>query len=125
VVHGISIGVGIAVPLAARNQLRGLILQSPFTDLPAVAQAVFFFLPCRLLLKDRYDNRALLSGVTESTLVIHGTRDRTIRLEQGRAVADALPNLSAFAEAKGYGHNDLLAWPGYWPRIEAYLRGSK
>src|SRR5204862_231923 len=54
VLHGISIGSGIAVPTAAKRRVGGLVLDSPFTSLCDAAQAAFPFLPCRWLLRDRY-----------------------------------------------------------------------
>ena len=125
VVHGISIGTGVAVPVAARHPLRGLILESPFTTLPAVAQRVFFFVPCGLLLKDQYDNLKHASSIASPALVIHGSRDRTIPIGIGRELAEALPDLRTMAVAEGYGHNGLSSWPRYWPHVEEFLRSLR
>ena len=121
VVHGVSIGTGVAIPLGASHELRGLILQSAFTDLARVAQRIFFFIPCGLLIKDRYDNLALATRVKAPVLMLHGARDSTIPLEHGRDLAAALPNLRTLAVADGYGHNDLSLWSDYWRTIGEFL----
>ena len=82
---------------------------------------MFFFVPCGLIIRDRYDNLALAPEVEAPSLVIHGDRDGTISIELGKRLAEALPMLKHFARAEGYGHNDLLYWDEYWPSIQTFL----
>ena len=63
VLHGVSIGCGVVLPLAAKHRVRGVVLQSPFSSLASVAKEHFGFLPVGWILRDRYDNLAGAPGV--------------------------------------------------------------
>jgi uncharacterized protein len=121
VVVGVSIGSGIAVPLAARHPVRGLILQSAFTSLVDAASAHYPFLPCGLLLHDRYDNLAAAARVRCPVLILHGSADRTVPAGQAQRLAAAFPRAPTLRLAEGYDHNDISEWPGYEAALEQFL----
>jgi pimeloyl-ACP methyl ester carboxylesterase len=123
VVVGVSIGAGLAVPLAARHPVRGLILESAFTSLPDAAGEHYPFLPCRLLLKDRYDNLEAAARVTCPVLLLHGTSDRTVPVAHAHRLAAAFPRAPTLGLAEGFDHNDLSAWSGYEPALDRFLDG--
>src|SRR6476661_930003 len=78
VLYGESLGGGPACELAASRPCRALILQSTFTDMPALAELAFRWLPARLLLRNRFDNLAKIAKVAAPKLVIHGREDRVV-----------------------------------------------
>jgi uncharacterized protein len=122
VLHGVSIGCGVAVPLAAGRPVKGLILESPFTSLADAAHAVYPYLPCRLLLRDRYDNVDSAPRVACPVLVMHGTADEIVPVEQGRRLAAAFPKPATLCLVEGGSHNGLTFWPGYDPAIASFMR---
>jgi pimeloyl-ACP methyl ester carboxylesterase len=122
VLHGVSIGCGVAVPLAASRPVKGLILESPFTSLADAAHSVYPFLPCGLLLRDRYDNLGTAPRVACPVLLLHGTEDEIVPVEQGRRLAAAFPRPAKLVLAEGARHNDVAFWPGYDPAIAEFLR---
>lgn len=63
VVLGRSLGAGVAVDLAARRTHRALVLYSPFTSFPDLAQEKCRWLPARRLLRNRFDNLAKIAAV--------------------------------------------------------------
>ncbi len=91
VVLGRSIGGGVAVDLAARDGARGLILESTFTDLPAVASVHYPFLPVRYLLRTRLDSLAKISDYSGHLLQYHGTDDRIVPIALGKQLFAAAP----------------------------------
>jgi fermentation-respiration switch protein FrsA (DUF1100 family) len=91
VYYGESLGSGVAVQLALEAAPAALVLEAPFTDIAAVAQRRYPFVPVRLLMRDRFDNLAKIPGVRSPVLVIHGERDRTTPVDLGRAVHAAAP----------------------------------
>lgn len=119
VLIGNSLGSGVATELAARMQVGGLVLISGFTSLPDVAAGHYPWLPVRLLLRDRYDNRAKLARVAAPVLVLHGTADRLIPDAQGRALAIAAPH-GTLELVPGYGH-ELAFEPEAQTRTLAWL----
>ncbi|KAA3614550.1 MAG: alpha/beta fold hydrolase [Planctomycetota bacterium] len=121
VVHGISIGGGMAVPLAAKHQPAGLILQASFTSLADAARSQMPFLPVGWLLWDRYENLKLAPAVKCPVLLLHGTRDRIVSVENSKRLHQAVGDRGELVLAKGFGHNDLPLWPEYWPRLQSFL----
>lgn len=121
VVVGVSLGAGLALPIAARHPVRGLILQSAFTSLADMASARFPFVPCRLLLRDRYDNLAAAPSVRCPVLILHGTADEIVPVAQARRLADAFPTVPSLRLAPGAGHDDVAAWPGYGAALQEFL----
>ncbi len=125
VVCGWSLGAAVAVQLAARrqNNLAGLMLLSPWTDLPSLAGEHFPGWLVSLLLRERYDSLALAAELRGPALVIHGREDRIIPVEHGRRLASALPG-GRYLEVPGAGHNDLLGRPEVWRAMAEYLTGA-
>jgi len=111
--YGESLGAAVATGLAARHPPAGLILRSPFTDLPAAGREHYPFLPVRLLLRDRFPVAGLIGGVTAPTLVVYGTADEVVPPAQSRAVADRAAGPVRVVAVEGAHHNDasLLAGP--------------
>lgn len=107
VLIGNSIGSGIATQLAAETPVGALVLISPFTSLPDVAANLVRWAPVRLLLRDRYENRAKIGRVTAPALILHGERDRLIPIAQAEALAAAKPG-ARLVRFPGSGHE--LAW---------------
>lgn len=122
VLHGVSIGAGMVVPLARERPVCGMILQSAFTDLVSVARRVFFFVPCGLLLKDRYDNLAQAPDVDVPVLLLHGREDHLVPASHSLRLARAFPEVRDLVVVPGHGHNDLALWEGYWRTLERFLR---
>jgi fermentation-respiration switch protein FrsA (DUF1100 family) len=112
VYHGESLGAAVATALAVRHPPAGLLLRSPFIDLPAAGRTHYPFLPVGLLLRDRFPVESLISRVTVPTAVVYGTADRVVPAEQSRAVADAAAGLVHLAVVDGADHNDRILLDG-------------
>ena len=122
VVCGWSLGAAVAARLAARGapEVDGLILLSPWTDLPSLAGEHFPGWLVSLLLRERYDSLSLAPRLELPALVIHGREDRIIPVEHGRRLAAELPRAS-YLEVPGAGHNDLLGRAEVWQAMAVYL----
>ena len=119
---GNSLGSGVAARMAVTHGLERLALVSPFASLPDAASARLRFVPVRLLMKDRYDNRAMLAGYDGSALILHGSRDSLIPVDQARELAELSDRftLMRFEQA---GH-ELAYLPGSGRAIRRWLRPS-
>lgn len=104
---GHSMGTGIAVAMAAEGRCTALVLVSPFTSVEAVAAGRYWFLPVRVLLRDRWDSLARAPSVTVPTLVTHGDQDIVVPVQLGRVMAAAIPG-AEWIERPGKGHMDVL-----------------
>lgn len=115
VVHGRSIGGGVATRLATRRTVSALILESTFTDLRSLASTV---LAPGFLVRDRYDNLTELRRYRGPLLVLHGESDEIAPFAGGASLARAVGG--AEFVAMPCGHNDCSR---PWSEILAFLRG--
>ncbi|MCP5001061.1 MAG: alpha/beta hydrolase [Hyphomicrobiales bacterium] len=123
VIHGESLGTGVAVAVAAKRDARALLLEAPYTGAVDVASAAYPWLPVSLLMKDPFVSRDKISDIEEPLLVIHGTKDTTIPFRQGQALYEMAGDPKQMVAYEGAGHSDLWA-RGLWPAAVEFLKRS-
>jgi fermentation-respiration switch protein FrsA (DUF1100 family) len=121
VVYGRSLGSGPAVQVAATHHVAGLVLESAFTSLPAMAHVHFRIFPS-FLAGQGFDNLDAIARVACPVLFIHGDRDRTIPIAMGRALAKRAPLVHEFWVIPGADHNDTYTMGGdaYAKRVQQF-----
>lgn len=107
VIHGFSLGSGVAVRLASRRPARAMILEAPYTSTVDVAARAYPWAPVRLLMLDQYRSRDIIDEVEEPVLVIHGDADEVIPFEQGWALYRMARPPKAFVRMAGSNHSTL------------------
>ena len=127
VLFGRSLGAAVAVELAIRETVAGLILESAFTSVPAMAKAAYPFLPVGPLLRTRYDSLARIGRVSPPLLVLHSPEDEIVPYKQGRELYEAAPEPKAFHTIAGGGHNEtyLRGGEAYWLALDRFMEGLK
>ncbi len=107
---GRSLGGAVAIDLAARRDVAGLIVFSTFTRMSDMARKQLNIpgLPVRLLLRHRFDSLAKIGQVTCPILIGHGKNDGLVPHEMAGLLADAAvkAHVTTFTVA-GANHNDL------------------
>jgi len=103
---GESLGAAVALGLAEDEAPVALVLRSPFTSLPDVGAVHYPFLPVSLLLWDDYPNLATIPSVDVPTLIIAGSADGIIPIEQSRDLYEAAPGPKRLVVIDGADHND-------------------
>jgi fermentation-respiration switch protein FrsA (DUF1100 family) len=112
-VYGRSIGTGVAVEMATRYPVRGLVLESAYTSLGTLAnEKVPFFFPS-LYLRFRFNNLQKITKVTCPVVLLHGTQDELIPPAHSQRLAEAIKSQKKLILVKGGGHNDLSSFPEY------------
>ena len=102
ILHGRSLGGAVAVDLAARKDVAGLILESTFTT----AFRVMTRYP--VLPFDKFKSVDKIGSVRCPVLIIHGTNDWTIPLYHGERLLEAANEPKTSLWVEGVGHNDLF-----------------
>jgi len=122
VLYGESLGTGVAVQLAGERQPAALVLEAPFTSASDVAAAAYWFLPARLLIKDRFDSIAKIGDIKAPVLLVHGERDRVVPVRFGRRLFGAAnePKQGVFLPD---GHHNDLPEHGLMSEVLAFLEG--
>ena len=108
VLYGESLGTGVATQMATEIKAKALILEAPFTSTIDVGARVYWFLPVRFLLKDKFENLKKIGDLTMPIMIIHGTDDRTIPYAFGEKLfANVHSQIKEFVTLKGAGHADI------------------
>lgn len=107
VIHGYSLGSGVAVGLAAERPARALLLEAPFTGVDDVAASEYGPL-ARLVVRDPFRSRDFITRVHMPVLVIHGDADAVIPFAQGERLYAMANEPKHFVRIAGGTHNDLI-----------------
>lgn len=124
VVFGKSLGGGVATEIARGRDLLGVVLESTFRSIPAVARKLLPMIPVGAVLKsERYESAARIEEITAPVLVVHGTEDELIPVEEGRALYELANEPKELYLVEGAGHNDvsMVAGEQYAIRLRAWL----
>jgi uncharacterized protein len=108
---GESLGGAVALKLAIESPPRGLILQSTFTSVRAIARYHYPFIPTWAI-PDAYPSLRLIPRLRAPLLVLHGDRDEIVPVAHGQALFDAAAAPKRMRVFAGVGHNDLAARAG-------------
>ena len=114
---GRSLGTGPSCYLASKENVGGLILETPFLS----AFRTISEIP--VLPWDRFRNIEFVDSVKCPSLVIHGRWDEVVPFRQGKKIYNNLPQPKTFLEIKEASHNDLVIKGGelYKKSIEKFL----
>src|SRR5262249_10547485 len=72
-----------------------------------VAAAIYWFMPVRLLMKDRFRTDTRIARVTAPVLIMHGERDATVPIGYGERLFGMITAPKEFVRFPLGGHNDL------------------
>lgn len=108
VFFGESLGTGVATQMALEYpDAFGVVLESPFTSMAAMARRLYPWVPVGPLLKDRFDNLSRIAGVDRPVLILHGEQDDLVPVAHGRRLLEAAgANADSVFFASGR-HSDL------------------
>lgn len=106
---GFSIGTGVAAQLAARRNLDGLILVTPFDSLKAVAQSMNPWLPIGPFFRHEIDASTALKGCQVPVAIIAAQRDEIVLPERTDALRQTVSNLVFDRTILEADHNDIYA----------------
>jgi len=120
-VMGRSLGSGVAVYLASRRPVTGVILVSPYDSVESVARGVYPFLPISLMLKHRFDSLARAPGIKAPLLCVVASDDRVIPRAHSARLYAAWGGAKAWREIRPADHDSLAGEPDYWQAIAGFL----
>jgi fermentation-respiration switch protein FrsA (DUF1100 family) len=112
---GESLGSGVAVQLAAERPVRALALEAPFSSAASVAAIQYWWLPVRLLMKDKFDSFAHIGKVEVPLLIIHGDDDGLIPLSEGEKLFALANEPKEMVVVPGGTHGSIFS-PDTWAR---------
>ena len=106
IIAGRSLGGAVAIDLASRHGVAGLIAFSTFTSMTAMTHKQFPVAPT-VLLRHKFDSLAKIDRVTCPILLGHGSNDELVPSAMSRALAAAAKAPATLFVVEGAGHNDF------------------
>lgn len=107
IIHGHSLGTGVATYVATKRDARVLILEAPFTATVDVASERYPFVPVSWLMKDQFRSRERIKDVHIPLLVIHGDHDSVVPFHHGQRLFAMANEPKVFVRMPGSEHNTL------------------
>jgi len=117
IIHGRSLGGAVATHLAREVNPGGLIIESSFTSVAAVAARMFPIFPIKLMIRYDYNSADNLAHCTCPVLIIHSRDDDMIPFSFGRALYERANEPKSFLEISG-SHDE-----GYFTSGRVYSDG--
>ncbi|HUG80776.1 MAG TPA: alpha/beta hydrolase, partial [Bryobacterales bacterium] len=110
ILHGESLGTGVAVDLASRRPCAGVILEASFPSVGAVAHSVIPFVGPFIV--SGFETGKKIAKINAPLFVIHGDQDETIAFDLGREVFELAREPKSFWRVPGAHHNDIIFTAG-------------
>ncbi|HEY8537519.1 MAG TPA: alpha/beta hydrolase [Steroidobacteraceae bacterium] len=122
IVMGRSMGAAVATMLAAKRELRAVVLITPFDSLRAVAERHYPALLVRLLLRHPFPSHELAPQAQVPALFLIAEQDRIVPPSHSYALARVWGGPTHTRAFENVGHNDIEKHPAYYREINAFLR---
>ena len=125
IAFGGSLGTAVAVDLAARHQVGGVVLEAPFASGKAVARHVYPFLPgLGSVVRSEFDTAGKLARIHVPILVVHCARDPVLPFALGQELYRLAREPKFFLRVDGRCHEEasLVAPAEYRAQLVAFLK---
>ncbi|MDB5283096.1 MAG: alpha/beta hydrolase [Bacteroidota bacterium] len=121
ILYGRSLGTGIASELAITENVKGLILETPYTSLKDLAnERMSYFLPS-LLMQYNFNTLQNASKFSVPTLILHGSKDDLIPFSHSQKIYDAIAGKKKLVLIEGGKHNNLNTYPEHQQALSDFL----
>lgn len=123
VLHGHSLGSGVATQLAARVDAGAVILEAPFFSIQDEFQSRISFLPMGLILRHKFRSDRFIGDVAEPLAIVHGTADMVIDASSSERLFELANEPRDYVKIVGADHNSLVGDGLYeaavWPLLSS------
>lgn len=124
VVHGYSMGTGLAQHVGAHRDVAAIILDAPFVRMCELMARASWLPACFLPGVQRWNAAASVPALQAPVLIQHGTADQLIPITDGQRLERLMRDHGldvTFHAVPDATHNNLAGQPGYQDRIDGFL----
>ena len=118
---GRSLGTGVATYVAAKRNIKKLILVTPYDSIVKLAQDNYSMFPVSLLIKDRFDSAERAAGITAKTLIMIAENDEVIPRSNTENLIRHFKQKPKVVVFKSAGHNSISDTADYQTTISKFL----
>jgi uncharacterized protein len=111
ILYGESLGSAVAVNLAVKQPVGGVIIEEAFTSIGDVGQKMFPFLPVRWFVRNKYDTLSKMPRLKAPLLIFHSRNDELFDMRHAQRLLAAANEPKQLVALHG-GHNDAFAVSG-------------
>ncbi len=108
VIYGESLGTAMAVDLASKHPVGGVVLEEPFTSIGDVGRGMFPIFPVRWLVRNNYDSLSKIARVNAPLLILHSRDDEVFPFRHAERLFAAAREPKQLVELRG-SHNDAFS----------------
>lgn len=121
---GESLGTAVAVHLAAAGRCDSLVLEAPFTSIPALADQVIPFFPLGWFVRTSFASLAKIPRVRVPLYIAHAEGDALIPMAHAEALHAAARDPKRLIRLRHGGHSTAIFDDAdtYVPSLAAFLR---
>ena len=122
-VYGRSLGTTFAAFVAAKNNPKHLILETPYYSIIDVAKSRFPLVPVKQFMNYEFATFSFINEISCNTTILHGTADKVVPFSSGQKLFGVAPKATInFITIEGASHNNLIDFEIYHREIRAILR---
>lgn len=121
---GRSLGTGVAIQLAARQEFASLQLVTPYDSLLEVVKLRFPLVPLSLLMRHRFNSVEHSKEVAAKTQVLLAEQDVVVPHEHSQRLIDAWPTPVSVETIPGSDHHNIMKLEETWLRLADFALGS-
>lgn len=125
-VMGESLGSGVAAGVVSRipTKVDGVILATPWDSLPNLAQSIFWFLPVRWFISDRFDTIGNLKVFRGPIAIVVAEHDEVIPRACTMNLFDSIDGMKRLWVVGNSTHNTWGAYvkQDWWEEVFSFLR---
>jgi hypothetical protein len=131
IVAGRSLGSAVAVELATRVKVAGLVLFSPIDSVPLTGARLYPWFPVRHFARNQFDSLSKVGRLQSPVVMVYGTTDDMIPIEVARALFEKVPPPKQMLQTNaghydaGFNRGDKLldVLTLFWPPTPNDFRG--
>jgi alpha-beta hydrolase superfamily lysophospholipase len=125
---GESLGSGVATAVAADRSLpiAGLILITPFDSISALAQTLYWFIPARWMVWDKFDSVTNLRSFHGPVAVLMAERDNVVPKQHTIGVYESIPGPKELWRFEGASHTDwaFRSEESWWREVMEFVTAN-
>ncbi len=125
---GESLGAGVVCSAikGIESDISGVVLLTPWDNLPDLAQSIYWFLPAKWLIRDKFNNACNIRNYKGPVAVIMAGNDEIIPNRFTLKLYDGLNTRKMFHKFENAGHNTWPSSPGlsWWKDVIEFIRAE-